>query len=337
MSNYRCEKCSYTNWINDPIDVNGRPLQDWFCKKCSSKLFSVSYVKPSHSDAKPIKCQSCEATTKIVTNANELGNLAKWKCPKCQKPLISLPVRKTTSDQRLTASTQNIVPNSKSSSENNDTFSRFLRSNWLIVSFVLIGLFVWLNASGSGNSSSSKTSASYSSATQAKQNVYRGTKIAEREFKKYSRSERLRIQKFFKDNFGYRSSIDGLWGQQTASSFIRAANRYANGKSLYNAKNVNSVFNLALSKQKVTPKVKNKPQPRTSQQNNLGLTNSELKTYNFMVNLCPVGVSPEAFAQCIRNAFCQAKYGRDCTPKSSGSNCLVYRGLGGLPDRIVCN
>ena len=346
MSNYRCEKCSYTNWINDPIDVNGRPLQDWFCKKCSSKLFSISYVKPSHSDAKPIKCQSCAATTKIVCSTNEIGNSAKWNCPKCTALLLNLAVRKETTDHSYTASTQNTVHNSKSSSKKNDRFSQFLRSNWLIVGFALIGLFLWINSSGSGNSNSSTTSASYNSANQTKQNVYRGTKIAEQEFKKYSRSERLRIQTFFKDNFGYRSSIDGLWGQQTANSFIRAANRYANGKSLYNTKNVNIVFSTALNKQRSTPRINNTIRPNNTHQNNLGLTNDQAKTFNYLNNLCFSaafgGSGPDALARCSRNAFCQAKFGRNCESQRPQVNCyIVEHPLKGtsminFPDKIVC-
>lgn len=344
MSNYRCEKCSYTNWINDPIDVNGRPLQDWFCKKCSSKLFSVSYVKPAHSDAKPIKCQSCAATIKIVCSTNELGNSTKWNCPKCKALLLNLAVRKKTTDHSYTASKNNTVHNSKSSPEKNDTFSHFLRSNWLIVGFVLIGLFVWINSSGSGNSSSSKTKTSYSSATQNKQNVYRGTKIAEQEFKKYSRSERLRIQKFFKDNFGYRSSIDGVWGQQTAGSFIRAANRYANGKSLDSAQNVNVVFSTALNKQRSTPRTNNTIRPNNTQQNNFGLSNDQFATFQYLRQLCfaDVSSSGEKLLRCTQNAICQAKFGRPCQPEKQPNlqlpkRCYIQKGPWDMsPDEIVC-
>lgn len=192
--------------------------------------------------------------------------------------------------------------------------------------------------SDSSPSSYSKNS-SPSVSTPKTQNVYRGTKIAKQEFYKYSRSERLRIQKYLKDNFGYRSTIDGLWGPKTASSFIRAANRHVIGKSLYSPGNVTKVFGVALQKQKTAPITSAPVRKSTQKQNNFGLVGQQLNTFNYFKALCLAGVG-QNLGICMQNAMCQAQTGRPCQqniPQKS-LHCFIHKGaFPMLPDTVICN
>ncbi|MED7679515.1 hypothetical protein GN286_16485 [Rhodobacteraceae bacterium IMCC15231] len=159
---------------------------------------------------------------------------------------------------------------------------KFVRKNWKILTTIAVCLLIWANISGSDTRSLTKDTSN--SSIRSQENIYRGTQIARQEFIKYSKSERLRIQKFLKDNFGYKSTIDGLWGKKTASSYLRAANRYVNGKSLYSVNNVNVVFHAALNKQKSTPRVKTSNNQKISNQ-----TSNQLETA--IENILMLGVA----------------------------------------------
>ena len=129
---------------------------------------------------------------------------------------------------------------------NNDFISKFLRKNWFLLGVVSVCIVIFINSNSNTSTNKTTNRSSYKTTQNAQQNVYRGTKIAKLEFYKKSKRERLGIQKFLKDNFGYTSTFHGLWVPNTANSFICAANRNARNVSLYSATNVNRVFNTAL-------------------------------------------------------------------------------------------
>jgi len=255
VSNYKCQICSFTNWIDTPVSPQGRPLQDWFCKKCHSKLFSLSFVNPAHPDTKSVQCSWCSKNTKFCHTPTNAGGQTSLICPSCSKSIMSLKVegiaQSPIDTQRPIATSQRKNP---PQTKNNDSIPKFLKKNWLMLGFAAVCIVIFMSSNSNTATNKTPRKSSYTATQSTQQNVYRGTKIAKQEFYKKSKSERLRIQKFLKDNFGYTSTLDGLWGPQTANSFIRAANRYARNVSLYSAPNVNRVFNTALSQQKSTPR-----------------------------------------------------------------------------------
>jgi len=135
----------------------------------------------------------------------------------------------------------------------NDTIQMFITKYWRLIGLVSIVALIWVSVSDNTSTNYPRKTAPAVSATKP-QSVYRGTKIAKQEFYKRTKSERLRVQKFLQNNFGYNSTLDGLWGPKTANSFVRAADKYAKNQSLYSATNVNRVFKTALENQKSTPR-----------------------------------------------------------------------------------
>ena len=255
MSNYKCHNCSFTNWIDTPVSPQDRPLQDWFCKKCHSKLFSLSFVNPAHPDTKPVQCTWCTKNTKFCITPTQAGGLTSLTCPSCAKSIMSLRVegivKSQTKTQRPTTTAKETKP---TQTERNESITKFLKKNWLMLGFASVCIVIFMSSNSNTVTNKTPNNPSYTTTQNTQQNVYRGTKIAKQEFYKKSKSERLRIQKFLKDNFGYTSTLDGLWGPNTSNSFIRAANRYASNVSLNSTTNVNRVFNTALSQQKTTPR-----------------------------------------------------------------------------------
>ena len=314
------------------------------------KKISVSFKKPAHADTVPITCSHCKLKNKLHFGPSDISKqFAKWTCSSCKTELVNLSVQKIGTTANPWEAAQNTIRAKASASQMNynaKLIGNFARKNWSILIIIAVCLFVWANTSGNGSNSLSKNSRD--SSIRSTENVYRDTKIAEQEFIKYSRSERVLIQQFLKDNFGYRSKIDGLWGAKTAESFLRAANRYAKNKSLYSASNVNSVFETALKKQGVTARAQQPSRAQNNQQNNLGLTNEQTATFNYLNNLCWHSTTgPEALAKCSRNSYCQAKFGRNCDVERPQINCVIVehpfqatsRALNtgiNYPDRILC-
>lgn len=340
MFTLQCKKCSHSNWIGQPLKPYGQPLQDWFCKKCDNKLFSVSFKDPIHPDTVPIQCSKCKKDLYCKFNTDDKSSTQiSWSCDACKTTAAKLKIErkivsKTSSPSRVSnpRDTKKLPANKIG----NDSIQIFLSKYWRLIGLVAIVALIWVSISDNTSTNYPRKTAPAVSTTKT-QNVYRGTQVAKSEFYKYSKSQRRRIQLFLKNNFGYKSTIDGLWGPQTANSFLRAANRYARGKSLKTTSNVKSIFNVALSNQKSAPLPKQRAQTPSSVQNNLGLTNQQYSTYRFLYNTCPIAGSPEAFSRCVRNAFCQAKMGRNCEPAKTETTCYLHRGLGSLPDRLVCN
>lgn len=348
-----CKKCQHDNLIDAPVRCGNQPFQDWFCKKCDEKLFSVSFKKPVHADTVPITCTHCRQSQKLLFNSSESSRTSvSWKC-KCNTVLMDLKVDREKQNKAFSPSifrSASYTPphivrlvegkpqqtarfsNEKNSSEK---FAKFFTKNWRTIGWVAIVALVWIGFSDYSSTSYPKNSAPSVSVPKT-HNIYRGTQIAKSEFYKYSKSQRRRIQLFLKNNFGYKSTVDGLWGPQTASAFIRAANRYASGRSLKTATNVKAVFNVAMSKQKSAPSTNRQVQSSNTVQNNLGLTDQQFKTYRFFHGMCPIGGRLEPFAKCVKNAFCQAKWGRNCQPENTQTTCYLHRGLYPFPDRMVC-
>ena len=100
MSNYKCQQCAYTNWINTNASPKGRPLQDWFCKKCQYKLFSVSFVKPCDPDTKPIQCQLCSKSILVSLTPTAVGGRFNLACPECSSSVLALKVEGTLQSEK---------------------------------------------------------------------------------------------------------------------------------------------------------------------------------------------------------------------------------------------
>lgn len=316
-----CKSCQHTTLLDSPVNSDGQPIQDWFCSRCDQKLFSVSFIKPPHPDTVSIICKFCSQRTNLVFSEDGAAKrVVKWNCIKCSNQLVKLHVKTQETGKNKNLWNQTRSQNSsqtKQTNPNPDALGKFIRKHWKILGVAAVCLFVWvkLNDGASQNFSINSGNSSASS----NENVYRGTKIAREEFIKYSKSERVRIQKFLKDNFGYRSTIDGLWGAKTAESFLRAANRYAKGKSLYSPSNVNSVFQTVLNKQKNIPNSKT-TQTINRSTNNGGLSLSAIYQRMYGVEMANCfGKSPDCLASVqikylliAKDAACRREFGRPC-------------------------
>ena len=92
MDRLVCKKCQHDNLIDAPLLTSNQPLQDWFCKKCDEKLFSVSFKKPAHADTVSIICAHCRTSQKLFFNSSDSSRTSvSWKC-KCNKVLVHLKV-----------------------------------------------------------------------------------------------------------------------------------------------------------------------------------------------------------------------------------------------------
>lgn len=348
MARLVCKKCQHDNLIDAPVRPGNQPLQDWFCKKCDEKLFSVSFKKPVHADTVPITCGHCRQSTKLIFSSSDSPKTSvSWKC-KCSTVLVHLKVDHEKQDKALRPVVQGPLPiglreTARSSNEidSSEKFATFLNKNWKLIGLVAIVALVWISFSDFTPSSYSKNS-SPSVSTPKTQNVYRGTQIAKSEFYKYSKSQRRRIQLFLKSNFGYKSTIDGLWGPQTASSFLTAANRYARGKSLSSVKNVGIVFSAAIKEspsstsQTTSRSQGSKPKWDTRPTNgnaNLNLTELERRMLNVAIGSC-VGRGPNCASEAMQNFYCMKQYGRPCQQKAQ--TCVIRKNDFLLGDQIVC-
>lgn len=296
MSQLVCSKCKHNNTIDAPVQPGDRPLQDWFCKKCDAKLFSVSFKKPAHADTLSITCPHCRKSAKLTfISGSSSRKSASWNCNSCSREMVALKVQheeiakgdsyqtagksnkdgnrkriddilvskygyKRNNDGNLVSRYGNTQNNNETSTaksapqgQTNDPIQMFITKYWRLIGLVSIVALIWVSVSDNTSTNYPRKTAPAVSATKP-QSVYRGTKIAKQEFYKRTKSERLRVQKFLQNNFGYNSTLDGLWGPKTANSFVRAADKYAKNQSLYSATNVNRVFKTALANQKSTPR-----------------------------------------------------------------------------------
>jgi hypothetical protein len=278
MSQLICKACQHNNIIDAPVQPSDQPVQDWFCKKCDAKLFSVSFRKPAHADTAPLACPHCRHGAKLTFNSQDSSRkFASWKCNSCGRELVKLEVKNKKRDSFQTAAkskkddykkrvddiliskhgykrnNDGTVTAQAPKGQPNDRIQMFLSKYWRLIGLVAIVALIWVSVSDNTSTSYPRNTVPAISSTKT-QNVYRGTKIAKQEFYKRTKSERLRVQKFLQNNFGYNSILDGLWGPKTANSFVRAADKYAKNQSLYSATNVNRVFKTALENQKSTPR-----------------------------------------------------------------------------------
>lgn len=344
-----CQSCKHENLIDSPINPNGQPLQDWFCSQCDQKLFSVSFKKPIHPDTLPITCSQCKLKNKLNFGPSDISKqFAKWNCSSCKTELVKLRIQrsKTTNPWDVVQNTIRAKSREVQNNPRAEVIGNFVRNNWMILGTITICFLVWININGGGSQSLDNSSGNGSIGF--KGTVDERTEVAKQEFLKYSQSDRVQIQRFLKNNFGYRSTIDGLWGQETAESFLRAANRYARDKSLYSTNNVNTVYAAALNRKSNSAQTQQSTSLRNNPQNNLGLTNEQTATFNYLNNLCWHSTTgPEALAKCSRNSYCQAKFGRNCDVERPQINCVIVehpfqatsRALNtgiNYPDRIVC-
>jgi hypothetical protein len=353
MFTLQCQKCSHSNWIEQPLQPAGQPLQDWFCKKCDNKLFSVSFKDPIHPDTVPIQCSKCKKDLYCKFNTEDKSSTQiSWSCNACKTTAAKLKIErkivsKTSSPLRVSKprDTKKLPANKIV----NDPIQIFLSKYWRLIGLVAIVAFIWVSISDNTSTNYPRKTAPAVSATKT-QNVYRGTKVAKSEFYKYSKSQRRRIQLFLKNNFGYKSTIDGLWGPQTANSFLRAANRYARGKSLSSIKNVGIVFSAAIKEspsstsQTISRSQGSKPKWDTRPNNgnaNLNLTELERRMLNVAIGSC-VGRGPDCAPKAMQNFYCMKQYGRPCQQELAPTlqlpkTCIIQKGPWDIsPDELVC-
>ena len=94
MSQLICKACQHNNIIDAPVQPSDQPVQDWFCKKCDAKLFSVSFRKPAHADTAPLACPHCRHGAKLTFNSQDSSRkFASWKCNSCGRELVKLEVK----------------------------------------------------------------------------------------------------------------------------------------------------------------------------------------------------------------------------------------------------
>jgi hypothetical protein len=313
-----------------------------FRQKCNEKLFSISF-SVVHPDQKSCICQMCGAATRLRVKPSYLSEMAStgrfvgWTCSTCSNQLVSLPTR---SKQNVWYFISNAVRKSIVQGKNKIKFVIIAnRAAMVFIVLFSLGFLAWNGALDNfvpNNKSSTKAEPN------VVESLYRGTKVAKQEFYTYRKAERQKIQQFLRQNFGYNSSIDGLWGPQTARSYLSAARKYIPEKSLYSSVNVNIVFELAI---KETTKNAASEISRQSERksNQLGLTTEQFKTYQYFINLCgaDVSLSGDRLVNCTKNAMCLAKFGSQCVrqpaPLRIAPTCYVSKGPFDLsPDQIIC-
>ena len=147
MARLVCKKCQHDNLIDAPVWPSNQPLQDWFCKKCDEKLFSVSFKNPAHADTVPVRCQSCNNSTKIRFNPDDKSSTsASWPCGSCKKVIMQLDIQrerdtKISSPRGVNKSSH--TAKQKNEIDSSEKFATFLNKNWKLIGLVAIVALVF--------------------------------------------------------------------------------------------------------------------------------------------------------------------------------------------------